>query len=250
MSGKFMNEFNWSNKKILKLIVMSNTYRQSSAVTPELLEKDPRNRFLARGPRVRLTAEQIRDQSLAVSGLLSKKMFGPSVMPDQPEGVWQTVYSGMEWKLSAGEDRFRRGVYTYMRRTSPYPNMLTFDAPSREFCVTRRIRTNTPLQALAVLNDTVTTQVSVALAKRMILEGGANLHSQISKGYELALVRSPKQETINKLIDFYNKASGFYAENSKKAVDLTGTKDKAAQLAPLSLVASVIINQDEFLTKE
>jgi hypothetical protein len=250
MSGKFMNEFNWSNKKILKLIVMSNTYRQSSAVTPELLEKDPRNRFLARGPRVRLTAEQIRDQSLAVSGLLSKKMFGPSVMPHQPEGVWQTVYSGMEWKLSGGEDRYRRGVYTYMRRTSPYPNMLTFDAPSREFCVTRRIRTNTPLQALAVLNDTVTTQVSVALAKRMISEGGTNLHSQITKGYELALLRSPKPETINKLVDFYNKASGYYAKNDKKAVDLVGTKDKAAQLAPLSLVASVIINQDEFLTKE
>jgi hypothetical protein len=250
LAGKFMNDFNWSNKKILKLMVMSNTYRQSSKATPELLQKDPSNRFLARGPRVRLTAEQIRDQSLAVSGLLSKKMFGPSVMPDQPEGVWQTVYSGMQWKTSEGEDRYRRGVYTYMRRTSPYPNMLTFDAPSREFCMVRRIRTNTPLQALAVLNDTVTTQVSVALAKRMIAEGGTDLRSQISKGYQLALLRSPKPETINKLVGFYNKASGFYSKNSKKAVYQVGTKEKATQIAPLSLVASAIINQDEFLTKE
>ena len=250
MSLKFMNDFNWSNKKLLKLMVMSGTYRQSSSANADLLQKDPRNRLIARGPRVRLTAEQIRDQALSVSGLLSKKMFGPSVMPDQPAGVWQTVYSGMEWRLSAGEDRYRRAVYTYMRRTSPYPNMLTFDAPSREFCMVRRIRTNTPLQALAILNDTVTTQVSAALAKRMFAEGGKDLRSQISKGYQLALFNSPKPETVNKLVRFYNKASEFYKKNPKKAVIMVGNDDKAARLAPLTLVASAIINQDEFLTKE
>ncbi|MDQ3395729.1 MAG: DUF1553 domain-containing protein, partial [Bacteroidota bacterium] len=147
LAQQFMNEHNWSIKKQLKQIVMSATYQQSSKVSPELLQKDPGNYLLARGPRVRLNAEQVRDQSLAVSGLLSKKMLGPSVMPPQPEGVWQVVYSGLEWKTSEGEDKYRRALYTFWRRTSPYPSMTTFDSPSREFCVPRRFNTNTPLQA-------------------------------------------------------------------------------------------------------
>lgn len=250
MAIKLMKDYNWSMKKLLKLMVMSGTYRQSSVATPEQLKKDERNVYLARGPRVRLTAEQIRDQALAVSGLLSSKMYGKSVMPHQPDGVWQTVYSGMEWRLSEGEDQYRRAVYTYLRRTSPYPNMLTFDAPSREFCMVRRIRTNTPLQALATLNDTVFTQVSVALAKRMMAESGSDISSQIKRGYNIALAHDPDAETVKKLAEFYKKSALYYKKNNKQAVIMAGDEKNAQQIAPLSLVASAIINQDEFMTKE
>lgn len=143
LAVKFMYDFQWSTKKLLKYIVSSATYRQSSVITEAHLKYDARNKYLARGARVRLSSEQIRDQALAVSGLLSTKMYGPSVMPYQPEGIWQTVYSGERWLTSTGEDRYRRALYTYVRRSSPYPNLITFDGPSREFCVTRRIRVPT-----------------------------------------------------------------------------------------------------------
>jgi hypothetical protein len=246
----FMEDCGWSMKKILRVMVLSGTYRQTSIVTPEHLEKDPRNQYFARGPRVRLTAEQIRDQALAVSGLLSKKMNGPSVMPHQPERVWQTVYNGMDWKLSPGEDQFRRAVYTYMKRTSPYPNLLNFDGPSREVCVVRRIRSNTPLQALAVLNDTVSTMVSRAMAKKMMEEGGDDVAACIKKGYQMALFTEPDVRTLNKLVAFYDKMDHYYKRNKDKAVLFTGSKESANKLAPLALVAGVIINQDQFLTKE
>jgi hypothetical protein len=246
----FMDDCAWSMKKILRVMVLSGTYRQSSVAQREHLEKDPKNQYFARGPRVRLTAEQIRDQALAVSGLLSKKMNGPSVMPHQPERVWQTVYNGMEWKLSEGEDQFRRAVYTYIKRTSPYPNMLNFDGPSREFCMVRRIRSNTPLQALAVLNDTVSTIVSVAMAKRMMEEGGNDVTACIKRGYKMALFHEPDANALNKLVAFYNKMDNYYKQNKDKAVLFTGSKESGTKLAPLALVAGVIINQDEFLTKE
>jgi hypothetical protein len=137
----------WSLKRLAKTMVMSAAYRQSSRTTPEKLEIDPDNRLISRGPRHRLTAEQIRDQALAVSGLLSKKIGGPSVMPPQPEGVWQVVYSDDRWLTSQGEDRYRRGLYTFWRRTSPYPSAMALDATSRETCTIRRISTNTPIAA-------------------------------------------------------------------------------------------------------
>ena len=130
-----------------RLIVTSATYRQSPRVSPELFERDPQNRLLARGPRVRLEAEMVRDQALAVSGLLSPKFGGPSVMPPMPDGIWNSPYSGDRWSTSAGEDRYRRGLYTFWKRTNPYPSFMSFDAPSREVCTVRRPRTNTPLQA-------------------------------------------------------------------------------------------------------
>jgi hypothetical protein len=136
-----------------------------------LLAKDPYNKLLARGPRVRLAAEQVRDQALAVTGLLSNKLYGPSVMPSQPDGIWQSPYSGESWKLSEGEDRYRRALYTYWKRTAPYPSMITFDSPSREFCQLRRLRTNTPLQALVTLNDPVYVEAAQRLAETMTLRG-------------------------------------------------------------------------------
>ena len=135
----------WSQKTLIKTIVMSATYRQSSAVPAALAERDPYNRLFARGPRVRLEAEMIRDATLAASGLLSDKMLGPSVFPVQPDGIWNMPYNSDKWTASSGEDRYRRSLYTFWRRTSPYPSFMTFDATSREFCTVRRVRTNTPL---------------------------------------------------------------------------------------------------------
>ena len=250
LANKFMNDYGWSMKKILKLMVMSGTYRQSSVATSQQLAQDPANKYLSRGPRVRLTAEQIRDQALAVSGLLSKKMYGPSVMPYQPPGIWQTVYSGQKWEVSPGEDKYRRALYTYIRRTSPYPDMLTFDAPSREFCVARRIRTNTPLQALTILNDTVYTEVSIALAKRMVKEGGEDVSSRIAKGYDIALAHPPDSIVLETLLNLYQKSSTYYEANPDKAAEFAGQLENVSEIAPLAMVASAIINQDEFLTKE
>ena len=165
---------------------MSGTYRQSSENSPELYQKDPNNELYARGPRKRLTAEQIRDQALAVSGLLSDKMYGPGVMPPQPDGVWQSVYSNEEWVESKGEDKHRRAVYTYLKRTSPYPSFITFDAGSREVCTIRRTVTNTPLQALVTLNDPVYLEAAYTLGKLMFTEGlngdGSNNLGEMSLG--------------------------------------------------------------------
>ena len=164
----------WSMKQLCRQIVMSNTYQQDSRTTPEFLAKDRFNRLLARGPRMRLDAETVRDNALAVAGLLSHKTGGPSVMPMQPPGIWASVYSGDTWVTSAGEDQFRRGIYTFIKRTSPYPSMLTFDGTSRETCTVRRIRTNTPLQALTTLNDPVYVEAAQALARQMIMQGGGD----------------------------------------------------------------------------
>ena len=243
---QFMNEHDWSIKSALKQMVMSATYRQASEVTPELLAADPRNRLLARGPRVRLTAEQIRDQTLAVSGLLSKKMYGPSVMPPQPEGVWQIVYSGLAWKTSEGEDKHRRALYTYWRRTSPYPSMIAFDGPSREFCVTRRIDTNTPLQALVTLNDPVFVEAAQTLAKQMQQAGEATT-DQLRFGYEQAVVNPIEPDKLEQLQKLYTEAQQYYQENPEEVVKMAGLED--AELAALAVVANAILNLDEFVTK-
>ncbi|MEM9834018.1 MAG: DUF1553 domain-containing protein [Bacteroidota bacterium] len=243
---QFMHEHSWSIKSALKQMVMSSTYRQSSEVDPGLLQQDPRNRLLARGPRVRLTAEQVRDQVLAVSGLLSDKMYGPSVMPPQPEGVWQVIYSGRKWETSDGEDKYRRALYTYWRRTSPYPSMIAFDGPSREFCVTRRINTNTPLQALVTLNDPVYVEAAQALAKQM-QQSASNPIKQLEFGYERAVVRDADHAKLNQLEILYQEAQEYYRENPDEISRMTGETD--ADLAALTVVANVILNLDEFVTK-
>jgi hypothetical protein len=159
----------WDVKRFLKLLVLSAAYRQSARVTPELFERDPDNRLLARGPRVRLTAEMVRDQALFVGGLLSSKMYGPSVRPPQPNlGVSAAFGGSIDWQTSAGEDKFRRGLYTVWRRSNPYPSMSTFDAPNRDTCIVRRNRTNTPLQALVTMNDPVYVEAAQGLARRMM----------------------------------------------------------------------------------
>jgi hypothetical protein len=244
-----MNDHHWSIKRILKDIVMSATYRQDSRVTTEALEKDQSNRWLARSPRIRLSAEQVRDQALAVSGLMSKKMYGKSVMPYQPDGVWQSVWSGEYWKKSEGEDQYRRGVYTFIKRTSPYPSMMTFDGSSREVCVSRRIRTNTPLQALVTLNDPVYTDAAVHFAKR-IMEKRTSAKERIKAGYGLLTFKEISETKLNILNNLYEEALRDYQDNEEKSNQLTQMKRSSPELAAMTVVANALLNLDEVLTKE
>lgn len=246
---RFMNEHQWSMKKLVKDMVMSATYRQDSRVTEEHQEKDPSNRFLARGPRIRLSAEQVRDQALAVSGLLSKKMYGKSVMPYQPEGIWSSVWNGATWKESEGDDRYRRSVYTFMKRTSPYPSSIMFDGSSREVCVSRRIRTNTPLQALVTLNDSSFIVAARSFAEKM-MKKGKDSREQIEAGYKMLLVRDISEEKLTVLNGLYEDALETYKNSDDATKKLTARDKPLPQLAAMTVVANAMINLDEVMTKE
>ena len=246
---RLMNEHQWSMKKLVKDMVMSATYRQDSRITEEHQEKDPSNRFLARGPRVRLSAEQVRDQALAVSGLLSEKMYGKSVMPYQPEGIWSSVWNGATWKESEGDDRFRRSVYTYIKRTSPYPSMIMFDGSSREVCVSRRIRTNTPLQALVTLNDSSFIVAARSFAEKMVKKGQTSTE-QIEAGYKMLLVRDIPGEKLVVLNGLYEQALERYHHNDEATKKFTAADKPLPQLAAMTLVANAMMNLDEVMTKE
>ena len=246
---RFVNEHDWSVKKLIKEMVMSATYQQDSRIRDELREKDPNNRFLARGPRIRLSAEQVRDQVLAVSGLLSKKMYGKSVMPYQPAGVWNSVYSGERWNESEGEDRYRRSVYTYIKRTSLYPSMMMFDGSTREVCVSRRIRTNTPLQALVTLNDSSFVVAAKHFASKM-MEKGATPKEQIKAGYEGLMIRDLPEKKLDVLYELYQHALKEYDGKDEAVFKLTADKSRRPQLAAMTVVANAMLNLDEVLTKE
>lgn len=251
LSWKFMHEYNWSIKLLLKEMVSSATYRQSSAVNEELLKKDPNNKFYARAPRVRLSAEQIRDQGLKVSNLLSSKMYGKSVMPFQPDGIWRSPYNGDKWKMSEGEDQYRRALYTYLKRTAPYPTMITFDGGARETCIPRRIRTNTPLQALSSLNDSTTLVMSRGLAIRMQKIGGTDVDRQISKGYELMMYKPITQGKLNALKELYHQAMLRYRKNKAAVSKILAGEEKQikAETASMVVVANAMLNMDEWLNK-
>lgn len=250
-------ENGWSMKQLCRTIVTSATYRQASAVTPESEAKDPYNRLLARGPRFRLEAEMVRDQALEASGLLSDKMFGPSVKPPQPDGVWQVVYSGDAWTAADGQDRYRRGLYTYWRRTAPYPSMLAFDAPSREVCTVRRIRTNTPLQALVTLNDPVYIEAAQAMARRVLREAPEpDLDARLRYAYLLAACRPPEDAELETLRALYNDGVDHFSKDGAVALamatDPLGPAPPAsdpAELASWTVVSNVLLNMDEILTK-
>ncbi|MCH8047870.1 MAG: PSD1 domain-containing protein [Planctomycetes bacterium] len=247
----------WDTKKLLKTIVTSATYRQSSAVTPELVERDPQNRLLARGPRFRLPAEMIRDQALAIGGLLSDKRYGPSVRPPRPVLGLRAAFGGStDWKTSGGEDKYRRGLYTSWRRTTPYPSLTTFDAPSREVCTIRRIRTNTPLQALVTLNDPVYVEAAQALARRMMAEGGKTIDAHIVYGFRLCLARAPTGAERASLTRLYEKALARYAKDEPNAKLIAtvplGPAPKGVdikQLAAWTVVGNVLLNLDEVIAK-
>jgi hypothetical protein len=246
----------WDVKALLKLMVTSATYRQSSRETPELLERDPGNRLLACGPRFRLTAEEVRDQALAVSGLLSRKMYGPPVRPPQPSLGLSAAFGGsLDWKTSEGEDRYRRGVYVEWRRTNPYASMATFDAPNREVCALQRMRSNTPLQALVTLNDPVYVEAAQALGARMARMKGS-FDSKLTHGFRLCLARLPRQSELKRLTDFYQATRSEYEQDPEKARELISEPDQAGprdvpaiELAAWTAVGNVLLNLDETLMR-
>ena len=250
LSWQLMYTHNWSIKKTLKEILLSATYRQQSMFTKELLKKDPYNKLYARGPRVRLSAEQIRDQTLAISTLLSPKMYGKSVMPYQPEGIWRSPYNGDAWKLSEGEDQYRRSLYTYFKRTAPYPSMLTFDGGAREVCVIRRIRTNTPLQALTSLNDSSYIIMARSFAKSMDKVNGT-IEAKIKTGYEEMMYKPIAPAKLNVLTNLYQSSLSKYQGNKKAATVLVSDSTLASPTnrAALVVVANAMLNLDEWLNK-
>ena len=249
MSWKLMYVYHWDLKKLIKEITLSAVYRQDSKLNKEAKEKDPTNKWFARGPRVRLTAEEIRDQALMVSGLMSEKMYGPGVMPFQPEGIWNSPWNGSYWKTSEDGNQYRRSLYTYWKRSAPYPSMLSFDATSREVCTARRIRTNTPLQALTTLNDSVFIEIAKHFADRIQTMGIKEKNAQISKGYELAMhhaITDDKRKAFEKL---YDKAYTQFKNDKKKLIETTGSEKQTAENAALIIVAEAMLNTDEFITK-
>ena len=227
----------WNFKGFLRDLVLSATYRQSAKASATLAERDPQNLLLARGPRVRLTAEMVRDQALSLSGLLRAKQFGPPVYPPQPEGVWNSVYSGQKWKTSEGGDRYRRAIYTFNKRTSGYPGLLAFDAPTRDACTARRIPTNTPLQALVTLNDPAFLEMAQALAKRM---QGESLAERIHQGCSLLTLEPPPAAMVQTLLKLHAAATEEYRKAPAESQKLAASPEEAA----LVLVANTLLNLD------
>ncbi|MBX6311400.1 MAG: DUF1553 domain-containing protein, partial [Isosphaeraceae bacterium] len=247
----------WSLKAMHRLIVTSATYRQSSKASPEALARDPKNELLARGPRFRIEAEVIRDIALTASGLLNPKIGGPSVFPPQPEAVTALAYGKVTWPTSTGPDRYRRGLYTYLKRTAPYAAFITFDAPTSETTCVRRERSNTPLQALTLLNDTVFVEASRALAQRILKEGPRDTEGRARLAFRLCLARPPQPEELRLITAFYEAQSARFRTGELDAAKVIGIDPKAltknvdsSELASWTAVARALLNLDETITKE
>jgi hypothetical protein len=251
LSWRFMNEQQWSLKKLIKEIMLSATYMQQSNVDEKIIEKDPQNKLYARGPRVRLSAEQIRDQSLAVSGLLSNKMFGEPVMPWQPKGIWLSPWNYADWITSKGEDQYRRAIYTFWKRTAAYPSMLSFDGVAREVCTARRIKTNTPLQALVTLNDSVYLEASNYFAIKLLKENtNKSIDEIIKTAYAKAMQHDADANTFAALKKLFETALTNYTSNpAEKEKILAKNENKKPEAAALTIVVNTIFNLDEFVMK-
>jgi len=252
----------WRMKPVHRLIVMSATYRQSSAASPALMERDPYNRLLARGSRFRMEAEMVRDATLAASGLLSRKIGGPSVFPPQPDGIWDIPYSNEKWIPSEGEDRYRRGLYVFIRRSATYPSLIAFDSTSREHATVRRVRTNTPIQALTTLNDDVFFEAAKALAARVLREtpgpsstGAPVTHERrAAYGFRLVATRAPTQDEVARIVASYTpQRERFRNDPDAAARTIDGyavAGVDAAEQAAWTLVANALLNLDEALTRQ
>jgi hypothetical protein len=245
----FMDQ-GWSLKKLHRLLATSATYRQASRVTPELLAKDPQNVLLARGPRVRLDAELIRDAALKAAGLLSAKIGGPSVYPPQPASVTtEGTYGALPWTASQGQDRYRRGLYTFAKRTAPFAMAATFDGPSGESCVARRDVSNTPLQALTLLNDVVFTEAAQAVGRTMAARPGT-VPGRLTEVFRRFLVRPPTEHEMQALAGFLAQQQKRFAANEAEARKLAGDgPGSVAERAAWTALARVVLNLDEFVTK-
>lgn len=252
LSWNLMHKWKWSLKSLIREIVLSSTYKQSSKATPEQMEIDRFNKYYARGPRFRLSAEQIRDQALAISGIMHTEMFGPSKMPWQPEGIWNSPYNGNKWRTSSGNDKYRRAIYTYWKRTSAYPSLLTFDAMQREVCVSRRIRTNTPLQALTLLNDPTYVDIARQWTLHLIKESN-DPFVIIRKAYKKATGRTPNDGTSKLLINLYFKSLHHYNTNKDATCEMStgelNNPNNKPETAALITVMHSILNLDDVITK-
>ena len=251
----------WDIKKFLKLLVMSKSYRQSSRVTPQLIEKDPENILVSRGPRFRMSAEMVRDQALEMGGLLSHKMYGPPVRPMRPNSGLNAAFGGgLDWKTSDGDDAYRRALYTEWRRSSPYPSLTTFDAPNREVCTLRRTRTNTPLQALVTLNDPVYIEAAQALARKIATQKGTSA-DKLKFAFKVCLSRLPSEKESARLLRLQGEMLTSYKTDEKAALSMAtepigaapqGAAPQGADIADLAAwttVANVLLNLDETLMK-
>jgi hypothetical protein len=240
----------WSMKQLHRLIVTSATYRQSSRVTAEILAKDPSNRWLSRGPRNRIDAEIVRDSALKISGLFSPKLGGPSVFPPQPPGVTsEGTYGGLAWNVSAGADRYRRGLYTFAKRTAPYAMLSTFDSPSGEACVARREVSNTPLQALTLMNDTVFWEAAQALGSLLASREGST-EERLEYLFRRCLVRPPTPDELRLLAGFFKTQRERLEKKELDASNIAGAGDgDLLERAAWTLVARAVLNLDETITK-
>ncbi|MBK7998760.1 MAG: DUF1553 domain-containing protein [Verrucomicrobia bacterium] len=244
----------WDVKHLLRLLVTSATYRQSAVVTKEKLERDPYNRLLTRGPRVRLDAELVRDNALAISGLLNAKIGGPSVKPYQPPGIWDGT--DHKYEQSKGADLYRRGMYVFWKRAAHYPSFQTFDAPSRETCTVQRPRTSTPLQSLVVMNDPVYVEAARAFATRILQQRGLSLEEQLAFAFRVALARPPEKKELAVLEKTYREQKANFAQDKKAAEDLLTVGESsrpkdidAVELAAMTGVANVLLNLNETITR-
>jgi len=247
----------WDTKAMQKLIVMSAAYRQSSQATPELIQRDPENRLISRGPRVRMPAEMIRDSALASAGLLHEQLGGPSVKPYQPNGLWkEVIMQDFDYDQAKGPDLYRRSLYTFWKRTSAPPMMMNFDASQREACTVRENRTNTPLQALNLMNDVTFVEAARFIGQRMMQEGGAGAESRLNHGFRLVLGRLPKPAELKILRNSLNYHLDYFADKPADAKSLLWQGDTRSadlperELAAYQAVASLLLNTDEFVTKD
>ncbi len=258
LAVEFM-ERGWSMKHIHKLIVMSATYRQSSRVTPALLAADAANKFYARAARLRMSAEMVRDNALAISGLLSTKMHGPPIYPPQPGNIWRHVgRNGPKFNVATDENRFRRGVYVVWRRGAPYASFVNFDAPDRGTCVVQRPRTNTPLQALTLMNDEAYVEMALAFAGRVLAETKAGPEAKIEFAFKAALSRSPRPAELKFVKSLLLKRHAYFEKNTKAATEIIGNVKgwkapkglDTGELAAWFFIANILLNLDETITKQ
>jgi len=250
MAVEFMRR-GWDVKDMLRLIVTSATYRQSSRATPELLAKDPDNEWLARGARYRVDAEIVRDIALTASGLLNREIGGPSVKPPLPDGALSLVYPGEGWVVAEGDDRYRRGLYTYWKRTLPYPTAMVFDAPARDTACVRRVESNTPLQALTMLNDSEMMAAAKVMAERVLEEAPAGVAARIEHAFMLAVSRPPDSQELAWITEFYERkvARLQSGDANPEVIFASEQADARVELAAWTLVCRAILNTDEAITR-
>jgi hypothetical protein len=251
LAVEFMDS-GWDVKHIHRLILESSTYRQSARVTPELLERDPKNRLLARGARFRVEGEIVRDIALAASGLLNPKVGGPSVYPPAPAFLFvpPASYGPKTWKTAEGDDRYRRALYTFRFRSVPYPALQVFDTPPGDAPCVMRARSNTPLQALTLLNEPVFAECAKALADQTLLHGGASDADRIAYAFERCTARAPDAADLGTLQKFLEKQRARIASQELKPAEIVGAADASAELAAWTLTARVLLNLDETITRQ